>query len=68
MYDPALGPTRQMRAFGEMTNPDGTKKIIKNRNNNTRMRATGMYSGRRGGYMQYNVSEQAQDILKRRGA
>lgn len=68
MYDPALGPTRQMRAFGETLNPDGTKKIIKNQNNNTRMRATGMFSGRRGGYGQYNVSEQAQDVLKRRGA
>lgn len=57
MYDPALGPTRQMKAFGE--------RII-NKNNNIRNKRVGQYAAPKPTYVPYNVSEQAQDVLNRR--
>ena len=59
MYDPALGPTRQMRAFGES---------MKNMNNNTQARnnRVGQYAAPKPTYGTYLVSEQAQDVLNRK--
>lgn len=57
IYDPALGKTRDQRAFG---GDERAKSFM-----GTRKIEPGMYGGPRASYGRYQVSEQASDILNK---
>lgn len=67
MKDPALGPTREERAFGELGNTPKKKtlKAVRSRVDEFRNINNGMFAGPRPTYGRYNVSEQASDILNK---
>jgi hypothetical protein len=60
MFDPALGKTREERAFGKDAKTKRAKEFY-----GTRKVERGMYSGRKASYGRYQVSETATDALNK---
>ena len=62
MFDPALGKTREERAFGKDANSKRAQEFY-----GTRKVEKGMYSGPRQSVGRYQVSSQATDALNKSG-
>lgn len=60
MFDPALGKTREERAFGKEANSRRAQEFY-----GTRKVNPGMYTGPRASYGRYQVSEQATDSIRK---
>lgn len=60
MFDPAVGKTREERAFGKNSTSKRAQEFY-----GTRKVNTGMYNGPRASYGRYQVSEQATDAIKK---
>jgi hypothetical protein len=60
IYDPALGKTREQRAFGK--DAKGVSTAI-SRSKESRKSHFGMYDGRRASYGRYQVADTASDAM-----